>query len=306
MGGTVDLSVDIGGMRLRNPVMTASGTCGYGEELAPYMDLRRLGAIVVKGLSLKPRPGNPPPRMTEVPSGLINSIGLQNIGVEAFVRDKLPSLTDLGVPVIANIFGEDVEEYCLLARRLDTSGVAAIELNISCPNVEKGGIEFGRIPEEAHDLVREVRRATGLPIITKLSPNVRDIKEMAMAVEEAGTDAISLINTIPAMAIDVERRRPRLSSIIGGLSGPAIRPIAVRMVWEAYQAVKVPIIGVGGIMGASDALEFVIAGACAVQIGTATFIDPAVCEKVLKGIEEYMDRHGIRRFVDLIGSLEVS
>lgn len=306
MGGTVDLSVDIGGMRLRNPVMTASGTCGYGEELAPYMDLRRLGAIVVKGLSLKPRPGNPPPRMTEVPSGLINSIGLQNIGVEAFVRDKLPSLTDLGVPVIANIFGEDVEEYCLLARRLDGSGVAAIELNISCPNVKKGGMEFGRIPEEAHDLVREVRRATGLPIITKLSPNVRDIKEMAMAVEEAGTDAISLINTIPAMAIDVERRRPRLSSIIGGLSGPAIRPIAVRMVWEAYQAVKVPIIGVGGIMGASDALEFVIAGACAVQIGTATFIDPAVCEKVLKGIEEYMDRHGIRRFVDLIGSLEVS
>ncbi len=306
MGGTVDLSVDIGGMRLRNPVMTASGTCGYGEELAPYMDLRRLGAIVVKGLSLKPRPGNPPPRMTEVPSGLINSIGLQNIGVEAFVRDKLPSLMDLGVPVIANIFGEDVEEYCLLARRLDGSGVAAIELNISCPNVKKGGMEFGRIPEEAHDLVREVRRATGLPIITKLSPNVRDIKEMAMAVEEAGTDAISLINTIPAMAIDVERRRPRLSSIIGGLSGPAIRPIAVRMVWEAYQAVKVPIIGVGGIMGASDALEFVIAGACAVQIGTATFIDPAVCEKVLKGIEEYMDRHGIRRFVDLIGSLEVS
>lgn len=304
MGGPVDLSVDIGGIRLKNPVMTASGTCGYGEELSPYIDLRCFGALVVKGLSLEPRPGNPPPRLVETPSGLINAIGLQNIGIEAFLEEKMPYLKGLGIPIIANIFGEEIEEYCLIAQRLEGSGVAGIELNISCPNVKKGGIEFGKVPEEAHNLVKNVRKVTDLPVITKLSPDVMGIRELAMAVEEAGSDAISLINTIPAMAIDVERRRPRLSNVVGGLSGPAIRPIAVRMVWEASKVVKVPIIGVGGIMGPEDALEFIIAGASAIQVGTANFIDPSSGARILKGIEDYLKRHAMS-FSDLVGSLEI-
>ncbi len=306
MRGAVDLSVDIGGMRLKNPVMTASGTFGYGIEFADYMDLKGLGAVVVKGLSLKPRAGNPPPRIVETPCGMLNSIGLQNIGVEAFVRDKLPLLRGLRVSVIANIFGEDVDEYSEVARILDgVRGISGVEINISCPNVKKGGIAFGTDPSEARRVVSAVRKATTLPIITKLSPNVGDIGTMVRAVEDGGTDAISLINTITAMAIDIERKTSKLSQPTGGLSGPAIKPIAVRMVWEAYRTARVPVIGIGGIMTADDAIEFMIAGAAAIQVGTANFVNPRTAMDVVEGIERYMKRHGIRKVGELTGSLKV-
>ncbi len=300
----VDLSTNIGGVVIKNPVMTASGTFGYGEEMSPYIDLSTFGAIIVKGISLKPRKGNPAPRIVETPSGLINAIGLQNVGLDAFVDEKLPLLKDCGSPVIVNIFGETIDEYCLLAEKLGhVDGIAGIELNISCPNVKKGGMEFGRQPEDAYRLVRAVKHSAKLPIITKLSPNVGDIREMASSVEEAGSDAVSLINTITAMSIDIEKRRPRLFNVIGGLSGPAIRPIAVRMVWEAAGAVDIPVIGIGGIMTYEDAIEFIIAGACAVQIGTANFIDPTIGLKVLKGIKTYLKSHSIQRLSDIIGCI---
>jgi dihydroorotate dehydrogenase (NAD+) catalytic subunit len=299
------LKVDIAGLRLRNPVMTASGTFGWGLEFSPYMDLERLGAIVVKGLSIRPRAGNPPPRIVETPCGMLNSIGLQNIGIERFIVEKLPGLGRYDTPVIANIFGETVEEYAEAGRMLDGSGVAAIEVNISCPNVKKGGILFGSDPREAGRVVRAVRGSTRLPMITKLTPNVADIKAMVRAVEDAGTDAVSLINTIPGMAVDVEKRRPALATVTGGLSGPAIRPVAVRMVWEARKAARVPIIGVGGIMNGRDALEFIIAGATAVQVGTASFVDPAASVRVVEEMEEYLVRHATS-VKELIGSLEVS
>jgi len=299
-----NLSVSIAGIRLKNPVMVASGTFGYGEEYAPYIDLKRLGAIVVKGLSLRPRPGNPPPRVVETPAGMLNAIGLQNIGVEAFLKEKLPGLLGYKTPVIVNIFGESLEEYREVAKALNgIKGVAGLEINISCPNVKKGGIIFGTDPKGAYKVVSRVRRSTRLPIITKLSPNVTDIKVIARAVEEAGSDAISLINTITGMAIDVDERRPRLANITGGLSGPAIRPIAMRMVWEVAQVVRVPVIGIGGIMTASDALEFILAGASAVQIGTANFVDPSCSIKIIEGIEDYMVRHGIKRITSLIGKV---
>ncbi|MDP2689037.1 MAG: dihydroorotate dehydrogenase [Deltaproteobacteria bacterium] len=298
------LAVTVAGIRLKNPVMTASGTFGYGSEFAPYTDLERLGAIVVKGLSLKPRQGNPSPRIVETPCGMLNAIGLQNVGVDAFISEKLPSLRRLKTPVIANIFGETVDDYMEVAGRLDDAkGVAGVEVNISCPNVKKGGIVFGTDPDEAAKVISAVRKSTRLPLIAKLSPNVTDICVMARAVEDAGADAISLINTITGMAVDVERRRPVLAAITGGLSGPAIRPVAVRMVWQARKAVKVPLIGIGGIMTARDALEFIIAGASAVQVGTASFIDPDSAVKVADGIEEYIERH--KTTVErLIGSLE--
>jgi dihydroorotate dehydrogenase (NAD+) catalytic subunit len=271
--------------------MTASGTFGYASEFSPYMNLSRLGAIIVKGLSLKPRHGNPSPRIVETPCGMINAIGLQNVGVDCFIKEKLPFLRKIKTPVIANIFGETLKEYGEVARRLDgVKGVAGVEINISCPNVKKGGMEFGTDPTEAHRVVRAVKKATGLPVITKLSPNVTDISVMARAVEEAGTDAISLINTVAAMAVDVERRRPVLGTVGGGLSGPAIRPIAVRLVWEASRAAKVPIIGIGGIMTGRDALEF---------------IDPSSALKVLEDIEGYMKRHRIKGIKELVGRLEV-
>ncbi|MBI5599746.1 MAG: dihydroorotate dehydrogenase [Deltaproteobacteria bacterium] len=300
----VDLRVDAGGgLKLKNPVMTASGTFGYGVEFEPYMDLGRLGAIVVKGLSLLPREGNPPPRTTETPCGMLNAIGLQNIGVEAFIREKLPRLKRFKTPVIANIFGETVGEYREVARRLDGEpGVAAIEINISCPNVKKGGLSFGTDLREAARVVTAVRKATRLHVMTKLSP-LADIKVMVRAVEDAGTDSISLINTIPGMAIDVERRRPVLSTVTGGLSGPAIRPVAVRCVWEAAKVARVPLIGIGGIVTASDALEFIIAGATAVQIGTANFLDPSASVGVIDGMEDYMKRHGVKKVKNLTGSL---
>ncbi len=299
-----DLSVAIGGLRLKNPVMTASGTFGYGEEYAPFVDLNRLGAIVVKGLSLDPRDGNPPPRIMETPSGMLNSVGLQNIGVRAFIEKKLPFLRGYDTAVIANIFGETFDEYRRVAGILSSAeGIHAIEINISCPNVKKGGIAFGARPEVAAEVTRQVRGETDLPLIVKLTPNVADITEIALAAEVAGADAVSLINTITGMSVDIEQRRPHLANITGGLSGPAVRPIALRMVWQVVQAVTIPVIGIGGITTAGDALEFIITGAKAVEIGTANFIGPSSTIEVIDGISDYLIRHRIGNISALIGSL---
>ncbi len=302
---TVDTTVHITeGLVLKNPVMVASGTFGYGLEFAEFMDISMLGAVVVKGLSLRPRRGNPPPRIVETPAGLINAIGLQNIGVERFVKDRLPQLRELGATVVANIFGESVDEYHQVASILnDAEGVSAIEINISCPNVKKGGLGFGQDPSSAGEVVSAVREATGLPLITKLSPDTPDLRAMIDAVESSGTSAISLINTIPAMAIDVERRRPVLSTVTGGLSGPAIKPIALRLVWQAVRYAKVPVIGIGGIMTGKDALEFIIAGARAVQVGTLNLIEPGGALRVIREIESYMRKHGFKNMEELTGSL---
>jgi dihydroorotate dehydrogenase (NAD+) catalytic subunit len=300
-----NLSVEIGRLRLRNPVMTASGTFGYGEEYAPYVDLSRLGAIVVKGLSLKPRMGNPPPRIVETPCGMLNAVGLQNVGVNAFIRENLPFLAQFDLPVIANIFGESVEEYVKVAEILSqASGVHALEVNISCPNVKKGGIAFGANPDMAADVTRRVKASTDLPVIVKLTPNVTDIAEIAESVEAAGADAISLINTITGMSVDIERRVPHLRNITGGLSGPAIKPVALRMVWQVIQRVSVPVIGLGGIMTARDALEFLIVGARAVQVGTAHFIHPHAAIDILEGIEDYLEQHQFDDINQLIGTLK--
>lgn len=299
------LEVDAGGVIMKNPVAAASGTCGYGEIFADSYEPARLGAIVVKGISVEPRAGNPPPRMAETPAGMINAIGLENVGIEAFLNEKLPWLRERGATVVANILGDGADEYIRLADELsDAEGVHGIELNISCPNVKAGGIMFGSDPRAAADLVKEVRKAARLPLWVKLSPNVGDIAAMALSVEDAGADAISLVNTVKAMAIDIERRRPVLGAVMGGLSGPAIRPIAVRMVYEAAEATTIPLIGIGGITSAEDAIEFMLAGASAVQVGTASFIDPAAPLKVLAGIEEYMKRHGFERAGDITGALK--
>jgi dihydroorotate dehydrogenase (NAD+) catalytic subunit len=302
-----DLSVSIGDLTLKNPVMTASGIFGYGEEYAPFIDLNRLGAVVVKGLSLEPRDGNPPPRIMETPSGMLNAVGLQNIGVRAFIERKLPFLRGFDTAVIVNIFGETIDEYVRVAEILcGVDGIHAIEVNISCPNVKKGGISFGARPEVAAEVTRQVRGETDLPLIVKLTPNVADIAEIALAVEAAGADAVSLINTITGMSVDIEQRRPHLANITGGLSGPAIRPIALRMVWQAVRAVKIPVIGIGGIMSAADALEFIITGARAVEIGTANFIRPSATIEIIDGIADYLDRHGIGKITELIGSLQTN
>jgi len=302
----VGLGVKIGPLALKNPVMTASGTFGYGLEFEPFVDLSRLGAVVVKGLSLEPRTGNPPPRIIETAGGMLNAIGLQNIGIRAFIRDKMPHLRELGVTVIANIFGETMDEYRRVAAMLDpVVGIAGIEVNISCPNVKKGGIAFGADPDMAADVTRKVRSETKLPLIIKLTPNVTDITEIAFAAEAAGADAISLINTVTGMSVDIETRRPRLANVTGGLSGPAVKPIALRMVWQTAQALKIPVIGAGGIRTAADAIEFLIAGASAVEIGTANFLNPSVTIEVLEGIQEYMARHQIKNMKDLIGSLMI-
>ena len=261
---------------------------------------------MVKGLSLEPRPGNPPPRIIETAGGMLNAIGLQNIGIRAFIQEKMPHLRQLGVTVIANIFGETIDEYRRVAAMLDpVAGIAGMEVNISCPNVKKGGIAFGADPDMAADVTRQVRRETKLPLIIKLTPNVTDITEIAFAAEAAGADAISLINTVTGMSVDIETRRPRLANVTGGLSGPAIKPIALRMVWQTAQALKIPVIGAGGIRTAADAIEFLIAGASAVEIGTANFINPSVTIDVLEGIQEYMARHQIKHMKDLIGSLTI-
>jgi dihydroorotate dehydrogenase (NAD+) catalytic subunit len=300
-----DLSVEIGGgLRLKNPVMTASGTFGYGREYEALVDLNRLGAIVVKGLSLKPTRGNPAPRIAETPCGMLNAIGLENVGLEVFLAEKVPFLRSLDVPVIANVYGRRLEEYAAVVERLEpVDAVDGLELNISCPNVKAGGIAFGVDPRAAAELVRSVRRRTRRPLIVKLSPNVTDIAEIARRVEGEGADALSLINTLTGMAVDVQTRRPRLANITGGLSGPAIKPVALRMVWQVVQAVNVPVIGIGGIMTAEDALEFLITGASAVQIGTANFVNPRATLDVLEGIQAFLQQKAIPRLQDLVGTL---
>ena len=305
-GKRPSLAVDLAGIKLKNPVMPASGTFGYGEEYAPFLDLERLGAIVTKGLSLRPKAGNPTPRIAETVGGMLNAIGLQNVGVDAFVEHKLPFLREITTPVIVNFFGNTLEEYGEVASRLsDIPEVAGVELNISCPNVKQGGIVFGTDPRAAAEVVGLVRSRLAKPLIVKLTPNVTDITVVARAVEEAGADALCCINTITGMAVDVRTRRPRLANRTGGLSGPAIRPIAVRMVHQAVQAVKIPVIGVGGIATAQDALEFLIVGATAVQVGTANFVDPAAMLAIIEGIEDFCLDEGIDDIRKLIGSLEL-
>jgi dihydroorotate dehydrogenase (NAD+) catalytic subunit len=298
------MQVDIGGIVLKNPVMTASGTFGYAREFDDLMDLGCLGGIIVKGLSLKPSKGNPPPRIVETPGGMLNAIGLENVGVDAFIEEKLPFLKTRSVPVFANIYGKTIEEYAELARRLDgVEGVAGLEINISCPNVKAGGIAFGSDSRSARSVVRAVRAATRLPVMVKLSPNVTDIVEIAESVEDAGADSVSLINTITGMAIDTRTRRAVLANITGGLSGPAIKPVALRMVWQVAGRVGIPVIGVGGIMDAEDAVEFLIAGASAVQVGTANFINPRTSQDIVEGLETYMLENHIDSVDDLIGSI---
>ena len=300
-----DLNVDIGGLELKNPVMTASGTFGYGREFETYLDLNRLGAIIVKGLSLEPSMGNQPPRIVETPCGMLNAIGLENVGIQSFIQDKLPFLETLTPPILINIYGETVEAYAQLAGRIDTlEAIAGVEVNISCPNVKAGGVVFGVDPEAAAMVVRAVRKNTDKTLIVKLSPNVSDICEIATRVEGEGADTVSLINTITGMAIDIETRRPKLANITGGLSGPAIKPVALRMVWQVSRAVRIPVIGIGGIMTSQDALEFFVAGATAVQVGTANFVNPRATMEILEGIETYLSEKGIARLTDLIGTLE--
>ena len=295
-----DLSVKIGSLILKNPVLLASGTCGYGAELSDLLDLGQLGGIIVKGISIKPRPGNPPPRLVETPCGLLNSIGLENIGIEAFLRDRLPWLRNVTTSLIVNILGNSVEEYAEIAKKLNgVEGVNAIEVNISCPNVKAGGIAFGTDPGAAANVTNAVKKATGLPVIIKLSPNVTNITEVAREVASAGADAISLINTLLGMAIDIKSRRPALGNVFGGLSGPAIKPVALRMVWQVVRAVDIPVIGIGGISSPDDALEFLMAGARAVEIGTATLIRPGTAEDVLSGIMDYMKANSIYNVEDL-------
>ncbi len=305
--GSPGLSVNVASLKLKNPVMTASGTFGYGEEYAEYFDLNRLGAIVVKGLSITPREGNPTPRIVETPAGMLNAIGLQNIGVKAFIKDKLPFLKQFDTPVIVNFFGDSVEEYVKAAGELSKAeGVQALEMNISCPNKQEGWIVFGTDPGTMDHVITEVRKATDLPLIVKLSPNVTDIGWMAKVAENAGADALSVMNTITGMVVDIRKRRPVLANNTGGLSGPAIRPIAVRMVWETHKAVRIPVIGMGGIMTARDALEFLIAGAGAVAVGTANFVNPTAALEIIDGIERFMLEENIADINDLIGSLRVN
>lgn len=299
------LQVKIGDLILKNPVLTASGTFGYGLEYSPFFDLNLLGGIVIKGLSLKPKEGNAPPRIYETPCGMLNSIGLQNIGLDAFVKEKLPILKRFDTKIIVNFFGENLDEYIELASKLDkTEGVHALEMNVSCPNKNSEWRKMGLDPALLRKAVREARAVTGKTLIIKLSPQVTDIEEMAKICEEEGADAISLINTIPAMVIDIKGRKSIIGNPIGGLSGPAIRPVAVRMVWEASKAVKIPIIGIGGITNAEDALQFFIVGAKAVAVGTANFINPICAVEVIRGIESFLIEEGIEDINDLIGSIK--
>jgi dihydroorotate dehydrogenase (NAD+) catalytic subunit len=302
-----DLKVKLGNIELQNPVITASGTFGYAREFEELVDLNRLGAIIVKGLSLQPTRGNPPPRIVETPCGMLNAIGLENVGIDAFVRQKLPFLKTLRPPIFANIYGTAIEDYAELAGRLESlEGIAGVEVNISCPNVKAGGIAFGADPDLAFRVVEAVRKRTAKHLVVKLSPNVTDITVVARSAEAAGADSLSLINTITGMAIDIENRRPKIANITGGLSGPAIKPVALRMVWQAVQATQIPVIGIGGIMTANDALEFLIAGAAAVQIGTANFVKPHVTTDIIDGIERFLSEQKIARVVDIIGTLETN
>jgi dihydroorotate dehydrogenase (NAD+) catalytic subunit len=303
----MDLSLQIGALTLPNPLIAASGCFGYGVEYADVVDLSSLGGVAVKGLFLSEREGHAPPRIVETPSGMLNAIGLQGIGVHRFIAERLPELRERRAIVVVNICGTTLDEYVELARILsDAEGVHALELNISCPNIKEGGITFGCSLPGTHNVVSAVRKVTALPVIPKLTPNVTDVASFARAAEEAGADAISLVNTFLAMAIDVHTRRPRLTNIVGGLSGPAIRPIAVRMVYECRRVVKIPIVGMGGIATADDVLEFMIAGANAVQVGTMNFVDPFIWSKLFDGIRDYMTRHGIVRLQDIVGTVDTS
>jgi dihydroorotate dehydrogenase (NAD+) catalytic subunit len=303
----MDLSVSIGSLTLPNPLIAASGCFGYGVEYADVVDLSTLGGVAVKGLFLSEREGHAPPRIVETPSGMLNAIGLQGIGVHRFIRERLPELRERRAIVIVNICGTTLDEYVEVARILsDAEGVHALELNISCPNIKEGGITFGCSLPGTHAVVSEVRKVTRLPVIPKLTPNVTDVASFARAAEEAGADAVSLVNTFLAMAIDIHTRRPRLTNIVGGLSGPAIRPIAVRMVYECRRAVKIPIVGMGGIATAEDVLEFMIAGANAVQVGTMNFVDPFIWGKLLAGVHDYMARHHITRLQDVVGTVDTT
>lgn len=298
----IKLAVQLGPLFLKNPVITSSGTYGFGEEYAPYCPVEKLGGITLKGITPEPRLGNPVPRLAETPAGLLNSVGLENPGLEAFVESYLPQVRQLPTSVIANISGFSLEDYAVMARAFQKdSGLAALEVNISCPNVKHGGMHFGTHPESAREVISVVKSQTDLPVIAKLSPNVTDIVEMAKAVEQGGADVISLINTLLGMSIDIEKRQPILANKVGGLSGPAIRPVAVRMVWQVAQAVKVPLIGMGGILTWQDAVEFLLAGASAVSVGTGNFINPIAPIEILKGIEDYCQRHGFSSVHEIIG-----
>ena len=297
-----DMNISIGSLRLKNPVMTASGTFGYGEEYGSLVNLHRLGAIIVKGISLLPRQGNPPPRIAETASGMLNSIGLENVGLEKFLTEKLPFLQGINTPLIVNILGDTVEDYQQLAARLnEEEKVAAHEVNISCPNVKRGGVAFGTDPDMAYAVTKGVSQYFSRPVIVKLSPNVTDITKIARAVEDAGADAVSMINTVLGMAIDIESRQPKLANIFGGLSGPAIKPIGLRMVWQVAECVSIPIIGVGGITTPEDAIEFMLAGACAVQVGTTNFINPKATEEIIHGIGTFLTKNSMASIQDLIG-----
>lgn len=299
------MATNIGPLHLKNPVMTASGTFGYGQEYAAYVDLNKLGAVVVKGLSLKPRPGNPPPRIMETAAGMLNAVGLQNIGVEAFLTEKLPFLRRFDTKVIVNIYGETYSEYAKVAQKLSSAeGIHALEVNVSCPNVKKGGLSFGADPKAAARVTRAVKDATSLPVIVKLTPNVTDIAAIAEAVEEAGADAVSLINTLAGLSVDIRTRRPHLKNVTGGLSGPAIKPVALRMVWEVARRVSIPVIGVGGIMTAEDALEFLIVGAKAVQVGTANFVNPLATVEIIEGMRQFLTALKIKNINEIIGTFQ--
>jgi len=301
-----DLNVNIGGLQMKNPVMTASGTFGYGEEFADFINIARIGGIIVKGTTLHKREGNPYPRMAETPSGMLNAVGLQNKGVHYFADHIYPHIKEVQTNIVVNVSGSAIDDYVETARIInELDKISAIELNISCPNVKEGGMAFGVTAKGAEEVVKAVRAVYKKILIVKLSPNVTDITEIACAAENGGADSVSLINTLLGMAIDTERRRPLLSTITGGLSGPAVKPIALRMVWQVAQAIKIPVIGMGGIMSWKDAVEFLLAGATAIQIGTANFIDPTVTIKVIDGINDYLDRHGYKSVNDIIGALEI-
>jgi dihydroorotate dehydrogenase (NAD+) catalytic subunit len=303
--GKPDLSVKIAGVRFSNPVLVASGTFGYGEEYGALIDLSRLGGIVTKSVTVEPREGNPPPRTVETPAGMLNAIGLANVGVDRFIKEKLRFLRRQNTRIIVNVAGSRVEEYVRVVRRLNRcKGIDMLEINISCPNVKEGGLAFGARSESAYECMRQIRDHTSYPIVAKLSPNVTDITEIACAVEEAGADAVSLINTLVGMAIDLEERRPVLANVTGGLSGPAIKPVALAMVWKVAKAVRLPVIGIGGIFNSQDALEFLLAGACMIQIGCANFVDPQTSIKIVNGLNGYLQEKKIKRLTDLVGKLK--
>jgi dihydroorotate dehydrogenase (NAD+) catalytic subunit len=305
MGVLPELSVDIGGLKIKNPVIAASGTFGYGDELTPFYDPSLLGAIIVKGLSLRPMPGNPPPRIVETPCGLLNAIGLANIGIEAFIEEKLPSLGAIKAPVITNIYGHSIEEYAEMAKRIEgVKGIAAVEINISCPNVEQGGMAFGRDPDTAARVANRVVKNTTKPVIVKLTPNVTDIGLIAKAVESVGAQAISVTNTFLGMAVDVATRRPKLANMVGGLSGPAIKPMALYLVHEVVKAAGIPVIGLGGIMDYQDALEFLLIGARAIQVGTANLVNPKAAIQIVNGLTEFCLREKIKDINEIIGAIE--